>query len=476
MRLWQRLFLAFGLLSAATLAGFVAWQQRSFSQSFADYLDSIARTQAEQVAQRLLDHYRERDGWGWLREDPMRFGRLADPERGRPPAGRGADGLAPDAPPQPPRGRGFVPPNGDTAIGGRFGLYDADGQFVAGNPTSADATIRLAIQDAGQAVGELRVAPLPRTRMSAESDFARQQWQEALVAAAVVLLLALSLAFALAQRLRRPIDRLADGARVLAAGDYAHRFVSPGRDEIGDLARDFNRLAESLESNRRARQRWSADLAHELRTPLTVLRSELQLLADGVRPADPSAISSLQSEVEQLTALVEDLYQLSLADAGALEYRYVAIELRDVLAEALERHRRSLRQLGLHLDEPDDDDPLPMRGDPRRLLQAFDNLLTNAARYTEPPGRIRVSVGRRDGQAIVRIEDSPPGVSDTDLPRLFERLYRAETSRARAHGGSGLGLAICRSIIDAHAGSIRAQHAELGGLCIEIALPLRESA
>lgn len=477
MRLWQRLFLAFGLLSAATLAGFVAWQQRSFSQSFADYLDSIARTQAEQVAQRLVDHHRERGGWDWLRDDPMRFGQLADPERGRPPSGRPGprpDASSPGGPP--PRQRAFVPPAGDTAVGGRFGLYDPAGEFIAGNPTSADATIRVPVQIDGALVGELRVAPLPRTRMSAESDFARQQWRQALIAAAVVLLLALSLAFALAQRLRRPIDTLAAGARVLAAGDYRHRFADPGRDEIGDLARDFNRLAESLEGNRRARQRWSADLAHELRTPLTVLRSELQLLAEGVRPADPAAIGSLQSEVEQLTALVEDLYQLSLADAGALEYRYAPIELRDVLADALERHRGPLRQQGLHLEEPDDDDPLPLRGDARRLLQAFDNLLINAARYTDAPGRVRVSVARRDGQAIVRIEDSPPGVSDADLPRLFERLYRAEASRSRAHGGSGLGLAICRSIIDAHAGSISAQHAGLGGLCVEIALPLQESA
>lgn len=479
MRLWQRLFLALTLLAATTLIGFVAWQQRSFSQSFAEYLDSIARAQLDQVAQRLAAHYRERGGWDWLHEDPMRFGGLADPERGLPPSAGAPGQVAPEGRPgerrpDGPRPRAFVPPAGDTALGGRIGLYEPGGAFIAGNPTSAGSTLRAAILVDGRAVGELRLAALPRTRMSAESDFARQQWRQALLAAAVVLVLALALAFALAQRLRRPIASLAAGARVLAAGDYAYRFPAPGGDEIGDLARDVNRLAESLDSNRRARQRWSADLAHELRTPLTVLRSELQLLADGVRPVDGRALASLQSEVEQLTALVEDLYQLSLADAGALEYRYAEIELRDVLAEALERHREPLRQQGLRLEEPEDEDPLPMRGDARRLLQAFDNLLVNAARYTDAPGRVRVSVTRAEARVILCVEDSAPGVGDADLPRLFERLYRAEGSRSRTHGGSGLGLAICRSIIDAHAGSISARHSVLGGLCVEIQLPLQE--
>lgn len=504
MKLWQRLFLALALLATAALVGQLAWQQWSFARGFSDYLDAIALGQAQQVGRRLVQLHADEGGWERLRMNRGRMGGLVSPDGqdgppeprqqpGIPPAGGGhtgdwrppaqerapAHGPIPEMRadprargPQSAGGRGPGPRPDDMSIGARFGLFDVDGSYVAGNADAASSRLRLPLSADGRAIGELRIAALPSLPAGAESEFARQQLRGALYAAACVLLLSLLLAFALARRLRQPLDALAEGARRLAAGEYSHRCDAHRRDEIGALARDFNRLAEALEQARQSRQRWSADVAHELRTPLTVLRSELHLLADGVRPLDAAAVASLQQEIDQLTQLVEDLNQLTLADAGALEYRFGSIDLADAAADAADRHRPRLRQSGLTLDNNDSGEPLPVRADRRRLAQALDNLLVNAGRYTDAPGQIRLRVSRAADEARLQLDDSPPGVPESDLPRLFDRWYRADPARSRLHGGSGLGLAIARAIIDAHGGRISARPSELGGLHVDITLPL----
>jgi len=225
-----------------------------------------------------------------------------------------------------------------------------------------------------------------------------------------------------------------------------------------------------LQNHRDARRRWGADIAHELRTPLSVLRGEIQALQDGVRAPTPAALDSLNTECERLGGLIEDLYQLSLADAGALEYRFERIDLGELVREALEAQRRACTDAGLALEEAVAEG-IEIRGDARRLTQLVDNLIANARRYTDAPGRIRVELARtRDGTRLV-VEDTAPGVPAHALPRLFERLYRVESSRSRAAGGAGLGLAICRAIVEAHGGRIDAAPSSLGGLRIVTDLP-----
>ena len=484
MRIRWQLFLWLAALAGLSLLGLVAWQQRSFSASFADYLDALAQEQARPLAERLQRLYEDEGGWQALRAKPMRFGRLVDPSAAQSPPGAG-----PDAPPPPPgdaRDAGRPdqatpparppspagPPPGATDAGARFALYDAESDYVAGNRRAESASQRFTLQLGNQMIGELRLAPAQRPRWGAEDDFARQQWQDALLAAAVTLLLAWAVAWLLSRSIGRRIETLAQGARQLTAGDYQQHFALSGRDELGQLGRDFNRLAQALDDNRQARQRWSADIAHELRTPLTILRSELQLLADRVRPRDDEAMQSLQSEVERLAVLIEDLNHLSLADAGALDYRFAPLAVGELIEALADRHQRRLNADGLVLEWHDQSGGAQISADERRLAQALDNLLLNAGRYTDAPGRIRIKATTQAGQLQLCIEDTPPGVSDVDLPLLFDRLYRAESSRARKHGGSGLGLAITQAIVQAHGGSISASHSPLGGLRMTIELPL----
>jgi two-component system, OmpR family, sensor histidine kinase BaeS len=503
LRLIHRFFIAFAALSLAALVAFALLQQDGFRRGFLDYLDGLSVELLNEGSQRLAARYREEGSWDFLRDRPrvlmdtlginvdarMRAGLAFDPEAAGPPRGPpagerrppppGRDGWPPrpldrpDGPPFP-----MAPPPATRAmdpldIGGRLLLLDVDGNAVAGNPNvSSDARV-IEVRDHGQLIGRLRLAPLPHWRGELDKAFARSQWRRALIGGAAILCCALLLAWLLSRWLQRPIRALAKGAQALAAGDYTMRVHAGTGDELSELASDFNRLAAALERSRAARRQWGADIAHELRTPLAILHGEIQALQDGVRQYGPGTLASLQAETTRLTSLVEDLYQLALSDAGALEYRAGDVDLGELLGDLVHVQQATMRDAGLQLDLAElPAATLPIRGDERRLQQLFGNLLANARRYTDSPGRVQISVQRSAGYWLIHVDDTPPSVSKEALPMLFERLYRADGSRNRASGGAGLGLAIARNIVEAHAGSIAAQHSPLGGLRILIELPI----
>ena len=306
-------------------------------------------------------------------------------------------------------------------------------------------------------------------------NFLRQQTQTFMWTGVALLLLASLLALLLARQLTRPLRRLAAALRRLADGDYNSRVRIDSRDELGLLGGHLNQLTQTLAANEQLRQRWFADVSHELRTPLAIVRGELEALEDGLRPFDRGALRSLQQEVNRLSALVNDLHELSLSDPGALAYRKRPLDLRDVIAQTADAFSARLREHDLSLTLRDEPWPsLRLDGDAGRLRQLFTNLLENAIRYTDPGGRIELSADLTDaGRAVtLRLDDSAPGVAAADRERLFEPLYRTDTARSRVDGGSGLGLAICHNIVAAHGGNVRAEASPLGGLAVVIILEL----
>lgn len=470
MRLWQRLFLACAALSVLTLAGHALWQQHLFSRGFMAYLDAVAVQRAQRVADALATAYAAHGDWAFLRGNPRRFGELVG-EPGPPPFPLAHPFNRPppsNGPPDHADERRAPPPG---SYGGRLRLVDAHGEFVVGARDADRLAASVPVMLGDERIGSLGVTPMHRVDSGLEAEFARTQMRGALVTAAVIVPLALLLAFGLARRLLGPVRALSDGTRALAAGRYDLRLDERGHDEIAALAHDFNHLADTLERHRHARQRWGQDIAHELRTPLTVLQAELQTLVEGVRPTTEAALASLLCECDRLAALVEDLHQLALADSAALEYRFADVDLPRLVEEVLDAHRGALVGAGLVVDVDLPEEPWIVRGDRIRLAQLVDNLLLNARRHTDAPGRVMVCLSRQSEWLRLTIEDSPPGVGEDDLPRLFERLFRTDRSRSRVAGGSGLGLAICRSIVDAHHGSITARHSALGGVAVEVELP-----
>jgi two-component system sensor histidine kinase BaeS len=431
-----KFFLAILLAAAAAAAAMAIATRSSFQSGFLGYLNQVDAQRLDELAGRLATEYRRSGSWDFVRDDYAKLRALALP------------------PPTVPR----------------LALIDAKGETVLGNSELAAEGAVKPVQVDGNTVGWIARAPLRRLSTAAEVSFQQKQLRSAWVIAALAVALAAALALVLGRAFVTPVKRVADATHRLAAGDYATRVPAGSRDELGRLAADFNRLAETLEHNETLRRRFMADVSHELRTPLAVVSGELEALEDGVRPLTRESLASLRGEVSALGKLVEDLNQLALADVGALAYRMRRVDLAPLLEQALESYRERLAERGLAVETALARGTIVF-GDADRLLAMFRNLLENSARYTDAGGRVRVSARCEGDRVIVDFDDSAPGVPGDALPHLFERFYRVEASRSRANGGSGLGLAICSSIAAAHDAKIAAFDSPLGGLRVRITLP-----
>ena len=454
-----KLFIALLAMSVLVAAAMGAAARLSFTRGFLGYLNEVGVQRMQRLAPRLADEYREYGGWDHLRHSRRDWFRLMRPS---------SDDSGP------PDTADLLPEL--TGANFRLGLLDADGQSVAGFPElTADALRQSVIVD-GEIVGWLALMPFQSLTEAADLRFLRQQRLASWFVGGAIVLLAAILAVLITQGLMRPVRGIAASTRRLADGDYGSRVDVATRDEIGRLGEDFNRLALTLERNEQLRRAFIADVSHELRTPLSLLRAELEAIEDGVRPLTQSSVKSLQGEVATLSKLVTDLYDLSLADVGALAYRMVAVDLVDVLDITAAAYRGRLLRRGIALDGPAALAPIVVSADESRLRQLFANLLENCQRYVDEDGRVSITVSVEGSLATVDIDDSGPGVPQDSRQQLFDRFFRMEGSRNRASGGAGLGLAICRNIAEAHRGRIEALASPIGGLRIRVALPLAEPA
>ncbi|MFO1400973.1 MAG: ATP-binding protein [Steroidobacteraceae bacterium] len=453
---------------AATVAIGVA-TQFGFRTSFLDYLNEQGMARLESLAPRVAGLYDRASGWGNLRQHSKAWFEVV----GIP------GGPGPETPSNFPAGdASFVlAPNIDvTGTALRIALTDADGLFLIGYPSfPRDAPHRAVVVD-GRTVGWLYLAPLTQVGTIAERHFQQRQARLTWIIGGIAVAAAALIALLLSHAFVTPIQAIATTARQLAAGRLGARVPIASSDEIGQLATDVNQLAQALERTESTRRNLMADISHEFRTPLAVLRAELEAMEDGVRTLSRESLHSLLVEVATLNKLVGDVHDLAIADLGALSYRRASVNVGEILRTCAVAFQVRFEQRGLRAAIDIAADDLMVFADEGRLQQLFNNLLENSVRHTDPGGHVTVSARRADGDALLTIEDSAPGVPDEVLPRLFERFFRVDASRSRATGGSGLGMAICRGIVEAHAGRIRAMPSPLGGLRIEISLPLALAA
>ena len=283
-----------------------------------------------------------------------------------------------------------------------------------------------------------------------------------LIAAAAALLTAILVSTFVTRRLVRPIQRMRDASQRIAAGEYEERVDVAGEDELGALARSFNQMAQRLEETEERRRQLVGDVAHELRTPLANIRSVMEGLVDDVLPRNPATFHQVEREVARLQRLVQDLEELSRAEAGQLLLEKERVDPARFIEEAAGRLRPQYEDKGVALTV-DLSARLPaVAVDTWRMTQVMLNLLGNALQYTPQGGRVTVTAGREDGRLVVRVSDTGMGIDPEDLPHLFERFYRADKSRARAGGGSGIGLTIARHLVEAHGGRLWAESAGPG--------------
>ncbi|MEW6716133.1 MAG: ATP-binding protein [Chloroflexota bacterium] len=367
-----------------------------------------------------------------------------------------------------------------TSSNARFVLSTLEGQVLAdstgellGGQIDVKVSKPFAVFLIGKKVVLAFMVPLESDSLEViEERFTSSVRGSILLAVVVAGLAAIVLTLVFSRRILKPIGSLISATRKMEVGDLSQRVEIQTDDEIGELAKAFNSMADGLTRLEQLRRNMVTDVAHELRTPLSNIRGYLEALQDKVADPTPEMIDSLQEEALLLNRLVDDLQELALVEAGELRLYRQPVVLGDVLNKvvAILKPRVSEKGLSLRVQLPPD---LPLvDADPERVGQILRNLLINAITHTPPGGEILTLAQAQDSEVVVNVKDTGVGIEPEHLPFIFERFYRADKSRTRQTGGAGLGLAIVKQLIQAHGGHIEVQSELHKGTTFTFTLPV----
>jgi signal transduction histidine kinase len=285
----------------------------------------------------------------------------------------------------------------------------------------------------------------------------------------------------LSETITTRIQQLNTAASLVARGQLSTRIDVTGRDEMASLAKSFNEMVAQLEAAERKKVQVEAlrrDLVawagHDLRTPLTSIRAIIEALADGVIEDEENRLRYLrtaQADIESLSHLIDDLFEMSQIDAGGLKMDLEPGYIADLVSDSLERFSEQARQKNIQIEGQISPEIGPVRMDEKRIGRVLANLLANALRHTPPGGVVQVAVQKSAGVLVVAVKDTGEGIQPEDLPYVFDQFYRGEKSRSRSTGGAGLGLAIAKGIVTAHGGSLGIESEPRKGTRVWFTLP-----
>ncbi|NNM50648.1 MAG: HAMP domain-containing protein [Pseudomonadales bacterium] len=446
MSISQRLFVSLVSMLLPAVALLLVAVQYSMQSDIGHYWAEADKDQLEAALPVVASFYEQDEGWGRV----LRMMRPPPP---------GMMPLPEGMPRFPPEIMGLMP---------RLTLLDAQGHVLLGHMPRHEGLnwLRQPIRAHDQVVGWLLLRPQPPIPATSVGLYLKHQRMHLLLLGMLTLLLSAWVAWRIARHFMTPVHALQVGHHALKQGQLDLRLPVDPKHELHQLLMDFNSLAETLQKNEVQRRSYVADIAHELRTPLAVLRAQLEAVQDGVSDFDDRMLGLLHEQVLQLTHLVADLQELAMADAGAQHYNRTQVAVDDLLRETGESFTEALQERQITVQMQLGLSGVQMWLDAQKMQQVIANILSNCRRYTETQGQLRM-ISRRLPQGVrLVIEDSGPGVPPWALPRLFDRFFRLEKSRARVAGGTGLGLSICKAVVEAQGGTIRAETSTLGGLAI----------
>jgi signal transduction histidine kinase len=290
----------------------------------------------------------------------------------------------------------------------------------------------------------------------------------------IAIAIALLITFFLSRRILAPVKALTHAAKNLGSGDFTQRVEVKDKSELGELASTFNSMANNLEHVEQLRKNMVADVAHELRTPLSNIRGYLEAIRDGLVKPDADTLRKLDEEATLLSRLVDDLQELSLAEAGELKLVRQPEDIANLISQTVATVQAKAMVKGVSISTELPDKLPAVNIDIHRISQVLHNLLENAVTHTSKGGAVIVAAAQQGNQVEVSVTDTGEGIPAEDLNKIFERFYRVDKSRTRATGGSGLGLTIAKRLVEAHGGDINVQ-SELGkGSRFVFTLPVSE--
>lgn len=453
LSLFWKLMAAFAVVVVVTVGGVTLVARQTTANEFRQYTGGGINS--DQLVAQLADYYAQNGSWAGVQ------------------ALVNSSGVA--------AGRGMM--RGGMAGGGpRIIVADAQGNVVADSAGAASGQLPSAqlahgapITVNGRRVGTLLSAgggSMMAGMMGApEQNFLDRVNRAVLLAGLAAGVVALLLGFIVFRSITAPLNRLTRAAHSVATGDLAQRVQIRTGDEIAELGAAFNSMAANLQQGEQLRREMTADIAHELRTPLSVIQGNLEAILDGVYPPDSEHIQPALDQAQLLARLVEDLRTLALAEAGQLSLDRQPTDIAELTRRVVASFEPKAADKRVTLSVDAAPALPPVHADGQRIAQVLTNLLGNALRYTPQDGRVAVRVSAQDSSILVAVNDSGPGISEEDLPHIFDRFYRADKSRSREGGGSGLGLAIARSIVEAHGGRIWAESKAGQGTTLAFTLP-----
>ncbi|MFC2041588.1 sensor histidine kinase [Chloroflexota bacterium] len=353
-------------------------------------------------------------------------------------------------------------------------VADSQGELLGEQYNPDTPGRRLSPPEAESNPGTLYFSPGPTAHFPSPRSLSLRISRFLIWGALLAVAVAFLFTFFLSRRISAPIKTLTLTAKQLGQGDLSQRVKVKDRGEIGELANTFNSMAENLERAERLRKNMVADVAHELRTPLSNLRGYLEAVRDEVIKPDADTIRSLDEEATMLSRLVDELQELTLAEAGELKLNCQANDITRLIKQVVAARQTQAvkKKVSLSAELPD---KLPkVNIDSQRIGQVLFNLLENALAHTAKDGVVTVTAVQQGERVEVAVIDTGEGIPAEDLPHVFERFYRVDKSRTRATGGSGLGLTIAKRLVEAHGGEIEVQSEPGKGSRFSFTLPISE--
>lgn len=435
-----KLVLSLFLIVAVVLGSLYYVVNRTTQREFRDYVVRGQSSQLRGIKENLISYYQKNGSWKGV--DSVLKEHVSS-QSGR--NGRGPGGTDKTTP------GGFR-----NAV-----LAGPDGRVIASSDEETDGrelpenliSQGVKVESDGRRIGTLLAGPL----LSAELDHSERQFLESvnrriIYAGVLGLTVALLLGWLLVRQLTRPLNKLTRATRKVSEGELGHRVSVVSNDELGELAESFNNMIEDLQESEEIRRRMIGDIAHELRTPLTVLSGEVEAIREGVYEPTDEKLEEIQEDIDLLNRLVEDLRELTLAEAGELKLNTGPVDLVELVERTSRRLSEYNKKSGVELrtDLPDSLPEIDLDAD--RISQVINNIVKNALRHTEA-GEVRISLEDRPEEVAVEVSDTGEGIPAEKLDHVFDRFYRADSSRSK-RGSTGLGLSIAKELVEAHGGEI----------------------
>ncbi len=436
-------FLSIGIISVAIIALSALWNTR------AEFIRFLSDQNQTDIVTALSNYHHTNGSWDGVETALIQNRNLQQPGPG----------------PRP----GHMP----------FTLTDEKGMVILSNEryksgekiSRSDLSNGIIITEDGNVVGILVPMRTPFEGKPREVEFIERINLTLFYGALIGAIIALLLGTFLSRTLTRPIRELTQATHAVSEGDLSQQVPIRSNDELGELAKAFNKMSNELSRSINTRKQMTADIAHELRTPLSLILGHAEAVHDGVLQPTRDNFEIIREEATRLEHLVDDLRILSLADAGELTINLQTIEPERLIQEVTALYQYQTQRMNITLDLEIASPLPPIEVDPGRITQVLTNILDNALRHTPEGGRIVLTARQVQDQIEISVQDSGPGITAEDVNRIFDRFYRTDPARQREDGGSGLGLAIARSIVQAHGGQIKAESEAGNGLKLIITLP-----